>query len=161
LASASGRLTPPHGAQVALAARAPQASYVAAPAASWLDDFLAWVSPEVPRCCRAFPAGGGGGYCPPPDQPPCNASAAACAGCAACFRAAGPPGPDLLVGGRPSLEQVAGPVVSPCALAPGGARAAGAGPLAVLHARTLTHVLLPVPVLRRALGRVPRSSVAG
>ena len=89
--------------QVALAARVPQASYIAAPAASWLDDFLAWISPEIPRCCRAFPMGD---RCPPPDQPPCNASAAACADCTACFRAAGPPGGDLLVGGRPSMEQV-------------------------------------------------------
>lgn len=89
--------------QVALAARVPQASFIAAPAASWLDDFLAWISPEIPRCCRAFP---GGDRCPPPDQPPCNASAAACADCTACFRAAGPPGGDLLVGGRPSVEQV-------------------------------------------------------
>ena len=93
----------PASLQVALAARVPQASYIAAPAASWLDDFLAWISPEIPRCCRAFP---GGDRCPPPDQPPCNASAAACAGCTACFRAAGPPGGDLLVGGRPSVEQV-------------------------------------------------------
>lgn len=90
--------------QVALAARAPQVSYIAAPAASWLDDFLAWISPQIARCCRAFPDGG---RCPPPDQPPCNASAAACANCTACFRAGGPPGGDLLVGGRPSIEQVA------------------------------------------------------
>jgi hypothetical protein len=139
-AGAACRLTPLPGAQVALAARAPQASYVAAPAASWLDDFLAWVSPEVPRCCRAFPAGRGGGYCPPPDQPPCNASAAACAGCAACFRAAGPPGPDLLVGGRPSLEQVALDPV-PRRAAPGRARRAAcrAARLGALQG------LMPVP----------------
>lgn len=47
------------GAQVANAARSPATSYIAAPAASWLDDFLAWISPEIPRCCRAFPGSEG------------------------------------------------------------------------------------------------------
>ncbi len=90
--------------QVANAARTPQQTYIAAPAASWLDDFLSWISPEIPRCCRSFEDGT---YCPPPDQPPCSVNASACTECTTCFRASGPPGPDLLSGGRPSLHQVA------------------------------------------------------
>ncbi|KAK9823955.1 hypothetical protein WJX72_006638 [[Myrmecia] bisecta] len=91
--------------QVGNQARIPQQSYIAAPAASWLDDFLAWISPDLPQCCRTFPDAR---RCPPPDQPPCNSTASPppCAACQACFRAAGPPGPDLLVDGRPSVEQV-------------------------------------------------------
>jgi hypothetical protein len=54
--------------------------------------------------CRAFPADDS--YCPPPDQPPCSVNATACANCTTCFRASGPPGPDLLKGGRPTLKQV-------------------------------------------------------
>ena len=38
--------------QVARAARTPSQTYIASPAASWLDDFLSWISPEIPRCCR-------------------------------------------------------------------------------------------------------------
>lgn len=114
--------------QVANAARSPATSYITSPAASWLDDFLSWISPEIPRCCRAFPGpddiaylGVGqlaedayfdaiarpqdAAYCPPPDQPPCSVNASACAQCSVCFRASGPPGPDLLLGGRPSLRQ--------------------------------------------------------
>ncbi|CAL8466999.1 g6535 [Coccomyxa elongata] len=88
---------------VANAARTPQQTYIAAPAASWLDDFLSWISPEIPRCCRSFEDGT---YCPPPDQPPCSVNASTCTECTTCFRASGPPGPDLLSGGRPSLHQV-------------------------------------------------------
>ncbi|EIE26672.1 multidrug efflux transporter AcrB transmembrane domain-containing protein [Coccomyxa subellipsoidea C-169] len=89
--------------QVANAARTPQQTYIAAPAASWLDDFLSWISPQIPRCCRAT---SDGAYCPPPDQPPCSVNASACADCAVCFRASGPPGPDFLSDGRPTLHQV-------------------------------------------------------
>jgi len=35
------------------------------PAASWLDDFLVWISPEAFGCCRKFT---NGSYCPPDDQ---------------------------------------------------------------------------------------------
>ncbi len=90
--------------QVARAARTPSQTYIASPAASWLDDFLSWISPEIPRCCRAFPADDS--YCPPPDQPPCSVNASACANCTTCFRASGPPGPALLKQGRPTLTQV-------------------------------------------------------
>ena len=92
--------------QVAEAARSPASTFIASPAASWLDDFLGWVSPEVGQCCRHFPDDDGGGYCPPPDQPPCDANATACQNCSTCFRAAGAPGPDLLVNGRPDTAQV-------------------------------------------------------
>ncbi len=92
--------------QVAEAARSPASSYIASPAASWMDDFLGWVSPEVGQCCREFPGAAGGGYCPPPDQPPCAANMTACQDCSTCFRAAGAPGPDLLVNGRPDTAQV-------------------------------------------------------
>ena len=90
--------------QVASAARTPSQTYIAAPAASWLDDFLSWISPEIPRCCRAFPRDDS--YCPPPDQPPCSVNASACANCTTCFRARGLPGPALLKQGRPTLKQV-------------------------------------------------------
>ncbi|RVW48387.1 Niemann-Pick C1 protein [Vitis vinifera] len=46
----------------------PESSYIAKPAASWLDDFLVWMSPEAFGCCRKFV---NGSYCPPDDQPPC------------------------------------------------------------------------------------------
>ncbi|AQK45688.1 Patched family protein [Zea mays] len=46
----------------------PETSYIAKPAASWLDDFLIWMSPEAFGCCRKFV---NGSYCPPDDQPPC------------------------------------------------------------------------------------------
>ena len=35
--------------QVAQASRAPWSSWLATPAASWLDDFLTWASPEIPQ----------------------------------------------------------------------------------------------------------------
>ncbi len=38
--------------QIERAARQPTVSYIAAPPASWLDDFLSWVSPDIPQCCR-------------------------------------------------------------------------------------------------------------
>ncbi|KAF5832735.1 hypothetical protein DUNSADRAFT_11285 [Dunaliella salina] len=38
--------------QVASAARTPSTSYIAAPAASWLDDFMAWLNPGLTKCCR-------------------------------------------------------------------------------------------------------------
>lgn len=38
--------------QIARAARVPATSYLASPAASWLDDYLAWVQPELADCCR-------------------------------------------------------------------------------------------------------------
>ena len=93
--------------QVARAARTPSQTYIASPAASWLDDFLSWISPEIPRCCRAFTEDDS--YCPPPDQPPCSVNATACANCTTCFRASGLPGPELLKGGRPTLKQVQAP----------------------------------------------------
>ena len=94
----------PSSLQVASAARTPSQTYIASPAASWLDDFLSWISPEIPRCCRAFPKDDS--YCPPPDQPPCSVNASTCANCTTCFRATGPPGPTLLKQGRPTLKQV-------------------------------------------------------
>ncbi|KAI8010348.1 hypothetical protein LOK49_LG06G00491 [Camellia lanceoleosa] len=46
----------------------PESTHIAKPAASWLDDFLVWMSPEAFGCCRKFVDGS---YCPPDDQPPC------------------------------------------------------------------------------------------
>ncbi|KAG5033741.1 hypothetical protein JHK87_008651 [Glycine soja] len=51
--------------EIARAALVPDTSYIAKPAASWLDDFLVWVSPEAFGCCRKFT---NGSYCPPDDQ---------------------------------------------------------------------------------------------
>eukprot|EP00887_Chlorella_sp_A99_P002624 scaffold6.g2624.t1 len=83
--------------RVTAASRASWATHIATPAASWLDDYLAWVSPEIPQCCRAFPDGT---RCPPPDQPPCAGDPGACAGCRPCF------GPGRLgPGGRPGLAE--------------------------------------------------------
>ncbi|KAL4425013.1 hypothetical protein ABPG77_002898 [Micractinium sp. CCAP 211/92] len=84
--------------QVSAAARAPWSSRLATPAASWLDDFLTWASPEIPQCCRAF---ANGTRCPPPDQPPCAGPLPpeACSECATCFA------PGELPGGRPTLAQ--------------------------------------------------------
>lgn len=39
--------------RIAQAARAPQRTYLASGAASWVDDFLSWLSPSLPKCCRA------------------------------------------------------------------------------------------------------------
>nr|CAN75892.1 hypothetical protein VITISV_009389 [Vitis vinifera] len=51
--------------QIARASLIPESSYIAKPAASWLDDFLVWISPEAFGCCRKFT---NGSYCPPNDQ---------------------------------------------------------------------------------------------
>ncbi|KAK7283457.1 hypothetical protein RIF29_12985 [Crotalaria pallida] len=76
--------------EIARAALVPDTSYIAKPAASWLDDFLVWVSPEAFGCCRKFT---NGSYCPPDDQPPCCAvgdgscvSDGVCKDCTTCFR---------------------------------------------------------------------------
>ncbi|KAJ7005641.1 hypothetical protein NC653_005071 [Populus alba x Populus x berolinensis] len=60
------------------------------PAASWLDDFLVWISPEAFGCCRKFT---NGTYCPPDDQSPCCSSdtgscglGGVCKDCTTCFR---------------------------------------------------------------------------
>ncbi|XP_021732185.1 Niemann-Pick C1 protein-like [Chenopodium quinoa] len=67
----------------------PESSYIAKPAASWLDDFLVWMSPEAFGCCRKFV---NGSYCPPDDQPPCCSADQAtcgvselCKDCTTCF----------------------------------------------------------------------------
>lgn len=85
--------------QVSRAARDPSRSYIASPAASWLDDFLSWISPSLPHCCRQNTAGQ---QCPPPDQFPCNMSASACADCMPCFRFAPVVGQHT----RPTLAEV-------------------------------------------------------
>jgi hypothetical protein len=51
--------------QIARQSLSPETSYIAKPAASWLDDFLVWMSPEAFGCCRKFV---NGNYCPPDDQ---------------------------------------------------------------------------------------------
>ncbi|KAJ8450791.1 hypothetical protein Cgig2_032416 [Carnegiea gigantea] len=51
--------------QISRASLTPESSYIAKPAASWLDDFLVWLSPEAFGCCRKFV---NGSYCPPDDQ---------------------------------------------------------------------------------------------
>ncbi|GMH16328.1 hypothetical protein Nepgr_018169 [Nepenthes gracilis] len=68
----------------------PESSYIAKPAASWLDDFLVWLSPEAFGCCRKFI---NGSYCPPDDQPPCCIPeegpcgfGGLCSECTTCFR---------------------------------------------------------------------------
>eukprot|EP00850_Spirogloea_muscicola_P012084 SM000077S21558 [mRNA] locus=s77:255081:266054:+ [translate_table: standard] len=67
--------------EVSRAAMSPATSFIATPAASWLDDFLSWTSPLAFGCCRRFPSGS---YCPADDQ---------------CFL------PGDLEEGRPSLHQ--------------------------------------------------------
>ncbi|KAG5246598.1 NPC intracellular cholesterol transporter [Salix suchowensis] len=57
--------------EIARASLTPESSYIAMPAASWLDDFLVWISPEAFGCCRKFT---NGSYCPPDDQFPCCSS---------------------------------------------------------------------------------------
>ncbi|KAF7829479.1 NPC intracellular cholesterol transporter 1-like isoform X1 [Senna tora] len=76
--------------EIARASLEPESSYIAKPAASWLDDFLVWISPEAFGCCRKFT---NGSYCPPDDQPPCCASdegscrtVGVCKDCTTCFR---------------------------------------------------------------------------
>lgn len=51
--------------QISRASLSPDTSYIAKPAASWLDDFLVWISPEAFGCCRKFT---NATYCPPDDQ---------------------------------------------------------------------------------------------
>lgn len=92
------------GSRVARAALEPGRTYIAAPAASWADDFLSWLSPSLPKCCRRHAAGaaspfanatGGSARCPPPDQAPCSANATVCSDCGVCY--------SELPGGRPTL----------------------------------------------------------
>ncbi|XP_050935106.1 uncharacterized protein LOC103490460 isoform X3 [Cucumis melo] len=51
--------------EISRASLTPELNYIAKPAASWLDDFLVWLSPEAFGCCRKFT---NGSYCPPDDQ---------------------------------------------------------------------------------------------
>ena len=81
------------------AARRPADTTLAAPATSWLDDYLLWA--RQPGCCRLWGddagngsdagAAGDSGLCPPEDQPPCSSedgtSSGACQSCKACFPA--------------------------------------------------------------------------
>ncbi|XVF35828.1 hypothetical protein REPUB_Repub19eG0004400 [Reevesia pubescens] len=76
--------------EIARASLTPESSYIAKPAASWLDDFLVWISPEAFSCCRKFT---NGSYCPPDDQPPCCSAndgpcglSEVCKDCTTCFR---------------------------------------------------------------------------
>ncbi|KAI3725546.1 hypothetical protein L1987_65336 [Smallanthus sonchifolius] len=76
--------------EISKASLVPTSSYIAKPAASWLDDFLVWVSPEAFGCCRKFT---NETYCPPDDQPPCCSSSdgsctvnGVCKDCTTCFR---------------------------------------------------------------------------
>ncbi|XVE56281.1 hypothetical protein DITRI_Ditri03aG0226000 [Diplodiscus trichospermus] len=76
--------------EIARASLTPESSYIAKSAASWLDDFLVWISPEAFGCCRKFT---NGSYCPPDDQPPCCSAndspcglSEVCKDCTTCFR---------------------------------------------------------------------------
>ncbi|CAH8338602.1 unnamed protein product [Eruca vesicaria subsp. sativa] len=89
--------------EISRASQTPETSYIAKPAASWLDDFLVWLSPEAFGCCRKFT---NGSYCPPDDQPPCCAADedicsldGICSDCTTCFRHSD------LVRDRPSTAQ--------------------------------------------------------
>ncbi|XP_022762939.1 Niemann-Pick C1 protein isoform X4 [Durio zibethinus] len=89
--------------EISRASLVPESSYIAKPAASWLDDFLVWLSPEAFGCCRKFT---NGTYCPPDDQPPCCSPdggscglGGICKDCTTCFRHSD------LVNDRPSTEQ--------------------------------------------------------
>ncbi|XP_042511025.1 NPC intracellular cholesterol transporter 1-like isoform X2 [Macadamia integrifolia] len=75
--------------EIARASLVPESSYIAKPAASWLDDFLVWLSPEAFGCCRKYT---NGTYCPPDDQPPCCSPdqgscdlGGVCKDCTTCF----------------------------------------------------------------------------
>ncbi|KAI8549308.1 hypothetical protein RHMOL_Rhmol06G0015500 [Rhododendron molle] len=75
--------------EISRASLIPESSYISKPAASWLDDFLVWLSPEAFGCCRKFT---NGSYCPPDDQPPCCSSSdgscgidGVCQDCTTCF----------------------------------------------------------------------------
>ncbi|XP_027941539.1 NPC intracellular cholesterol transporter 1 [Vigna unguiculata] len=89
--------------EISRASLVPKSSYIAKPAASWLDDFLVWMSPEAFSCCRKFT---NGSYCPPDDQPPCCLPdegpcglGGVCNDCTTCFRHSD------LVNDRPSTAQ--------------------------------------------------------
>ncbi|KAM7479507.1 hypothetical protein LguiA_027720 [Lonicera macranthoides] len=89
--------------EISKASLTPETSYIAKPAASWLDDFLVWLSPEAFGCCRKFV---NGSYCPPDDQPPCCSPdegscglGGVCKDCTTCFRHSD------LNNDRPSTEQ--------------------------------------------------------
>ncbi|WOL10757.1 Niemann-Pick C1 protein-like [Canna indica] len=89
--------------EIAKASLTPASSYIAKPAASWLDDFLIWLSPDAFSCCRKFV---NGSYCPPDDQPPCCQPddgsctiGTTCKDCTTCFSYSN------LHDGRPSTEQ--------------------------------------------------------
>ncbi|CAJ1971645.1 unnamed protein product [Sphenostylis stenocarpa] len=89
--------------EISRASLEPKSSYIAKPAASWLDDFLVWISPEAFSCCRKFT---NGSYCPPDDQPPCCLPdegpcglGGVCKDCTTCFRHLD------LVNDRPSTAQ--------------------------------------------------------
>ncbi|KAK6939083.1 Protein patched/dispatched [Dillenia turbinata] len=76
--------------QISRSSLTPETSYIAKPAASWLDDFLIWLSPDAFGCCRKFT---NGTYCPPDDQPPCCPpdsiscdKSEVCKDCTTCFR---------------------------------------------------------------------------
>lgn len=76
--------------EISRASLEPESTYIAKPAASWLDDFLVWLSPEAFGCCRKFI---NGSFCPPDDQPPCCSPdegpcglGGACKDCTTCFR---------------------------------------------------------------------------
>lgn len=89
--------------EITRASLAAESTYIAKPAASWLDDFLIWLSPEAFSCCRKFV---NGSYCPPDDQPPCCQAGdgscgigGICKDCTTCFRHSD------LHDGRPSTMQ--------------------------------------------------------
>ncbi|CAM6128550.1 unnamed protein product [Calypogeia fissa] len=89
--------------EVSRAALTPDTSFIATPAASWLDDFLVFISPDAFGCCRTFPDGT---YCPPDDQPPCCVQdddycdeTDNCKDCTTCFIYSD------LAEGRPSTDQ--------------------------------------------------------
>ncbi|GAV60134.1 Patched domain-containing protein [Cephalotus follicularis] len=89
--------------EISRASLTPESSYIAKPAASWLDDFLVWISPEAFGCCRKFV---NGTYCPPDDQSPCCSPdegpcgfGGVCKDCTTCFRHS------ELVNDRPSTIQ--------------------------------------------------------
>lgn len=89
--------------EISRASLMPESTYIAKPAASWLDDFLVWISPEAFSCCRKFVDDT---YCPPDDQPPCCSPDdffcdldGICKDCTTCFLHSD------LQNGRPSAAQ--------------------------------------------------------
>lgn len=89
--------------EITRASLIPESSFIAKPAASWLDDFLVWLSPEAFSCCRKFI---NGSYCPPDDQAPCCrpnggfcSISGICKDCTTCFHQSD------LHEGRPSTAQ--------------------------------------------------------